>query len=405
MTRLVHITTISASMRAFVDQAEHMLRQGFEVHTIASPGAYADFLERDKGITVHRLSIERMISPRRDLRSVYKLAEILRRIRPEIVHAHTPKAGLLGMLAARWHRVPVRIYHIRGLRYETAASSRRQLLMSAERLACHCATQVLAVGNSMREMAIRDRIVGADKIQVLLEGSHGLDSTMLFHRAALPAGTREQTRDRLGIPQTACVIGFVGRLVADKGVIDLHAAWQLIRAAFPSTHLLMVGPWEPEYPLPANVVDSLQSDPRVHLTGADFDTPPLFAAMDIACLPSYREGLPKMPLEAAAMELPVVATQIPGCVDAVVHQHTGWLVPVGDAEALAAALARYVDDEPLRLRHGQNGRRRIVEHFQPADMHRAMYELYGQLLRRAGLDVPSSPVDSSEPSQMNTKAA
>jgi glycosyltransferase involved in cell wall biosynthesis len=238
----------------------------------------------------------------------------------------------------------------------------------------------------MRQAAIQERLVPAGKAKVLLNGGHGLDTEGTFNPELLPPGASEEVRDRYGIPRDAAVLGFVGRLVRDKGFIELSQAWQVLRRDFPQLHLLVVGPVEDRDAVPANVIESLKSDPRAHLIGVNWDMPRLYAAMDVVCLPSYREGLPKVPLEAAAMERPVVATRIPGCVDAVQGGVTGALVEPRDPAALEQAIRRYLADRKLAQSHGKAGRARVRRDFALAPMLEAARQEYQRLLE---LYVPS----------------
>jgi glycosyltransferase involved in cell wall biosynthesis len=285
---------------------------------------------------------------------------------------------------------------MRGLPLMTASGLKRHLLWATEAVACRLAHQVFCVSHSVLEVAVEEGVCPPDKIRVLLGGSgNGVDASGRFHPDAVDPATRAETRSRFGIPEGAVVIGFVGRLVRDKGVVELADAWQQLRDAHPEAHLLLVGPWEPQDPVPAATEAVLRRDPRVHLAGSDWNTPPLYAAMDLVVLPTYREGFPNVPLEAAAMRLPVVATRIPGCVDAVQDGVTGTLVPARDADALAGAIRAYLADPVLRHQHGGAARERVLREFRQEAIWKAIYGEYCRMLAAKGVtgNPPSRKID------------
>lgn len=386
---LVHITTIPLSLVVLINrQITFMQGQWLDVQAISSPGQLADQFVKTYGVPYHAVTMTRAITPVRDLIALYRLWRKLLAIRPQIVHSHTPKAGLLGTLAAWLARVSVRIYQVRGLRYLTTSGFVRRLLMWSERLACLVATQVICNSHSNMQQILDDGLCSPDKIRVLLKGSgNGVDALSTFNPDHLPYDARADIRTQYGIPTDALVVGTVGRIVRDKGMIEMATAWQQLRTQFDNLYWLAVGPFEQGNEIPECVRTMLEQDDRIHLTGyVDKDQmPDLLAAMDVLSFPSYREGFPNVLLEAAAMRIPVVTTNATGCVDAVVDGVTGTLVPVGDAGALADALQTYLLDTDLRQAHGQAGRERVLRDFQQERIWQAIYETYVELLAEKGI--------------------
>jgi lipopolysaccharide/colanic/teichoic acid biosynthesis glycosyltransferase/glycosyltransferase involved in cell wall biosynthesis len=331
--------------------------------------------------------MSRRITPLGDLRSLGSLVGVLRRTRPDVVHGHTPKGGLLAMLAAWLCRVRVRVYHLHGLPMVTATGLKRQLLRWCEKVSCGLAHRVFCVSPSLREVALAEGLCGPDKITVLVNGTiDGVDAAGEFNPTGLGPGVRDAVRKEHGIPPGALVVGFVGRLVRDKGVTELAQAWKVLSAKFPELHLLIVGPLEPHDPLAPEMLNLLRADRVLWVGEVPIEgMPRLYCAMDVLVLPTYREGFPTVLLEAAAMELPVVATRIPGCVDAVRDGETGKLVPARDAVALAEALSAYLRDSALRRQHGTAGRARVLRVFQPQALAEALYREYVRLLHDEGL--------------------
>jgi glycosyltransferase involved in cell wall biosynthesis len=396
---LVHITTVPETLTFLAGQPGFMKARGIQVQAWSSPGKLLEDFGRSEEIPVVAVKMTRRIAPLADLVAVWRLWWQMRRAGPSAVHAHTPKGGLLGMLAARLAGVPVGVYTIHGLPMMTARGVKRRILRWAERLSCWLADQVFCVSPSVRDVAVQERLCPARKVRVLHRGScNGVDCRQRFNPTRIGDEARRSLRASLGIPQGAPVIGFVGRVVRDKGIGELAAAWTRLRAEFPTAHLLVVGAWEPQDPIPPEAEKTLRSDTRVHLTGRVTDTSGFYSILDVCVLPSYREGLPYAPLEAAAMGLPVVATRIAGCVDAVQDGITGTLVPPRDALALAGAVRKYLKDPGLRQRHGRAGREWVRRAFQPQAIWESLYQEYLRLLGRKG-----KPQIRSFKSQANQK--
>jgi glycosyltransferase involved in cell wall biosynthesis len=374
--------TVPISFHFLKGQIAFMKERGVCITALSSPGPELQAFSNAEQVEVRAVSMPRRISPVHDLLAVVRIWSHIRSIRPRVVHSHTPKGGLLGTIAARLAGVPVTIYHIRGLPLLTASGLKRRMLWCSEWLACSLADEVLCVSHSVRDVALRERVVGAQKIRVLAGGSgNGVDALGRFDPHKFDAPTRASFRRRHGIPANAVVIGFFGRIVRDKGIVELTDAWRWLSAQFPDAYLLVVGPFEDRDPIPSDVKEYLHTGPRIRLTGMVWETPPLFATADLIVLPTYREGFPNVPLEAAAMGLPVVTTNVPGCVDAVADGVTGTLVPAGDARALGDAIRRYLSDPDLRRRHGAAGRERVLREFRQEVIWEALFREYTRLLR------------------------
>lgn len=387
---ILHITTVPESLGFLVGQAAYMRARGFAIYAVSSPGRFLEQYASQESVSALPVEMPRRITPFSDLRALVDLVKIMRRLRPQIIHAYTPKGGLLGMLSAWMAGVPVRIYHMMGLPMITATGYRQRLLKLTERISCHLAIQILCVSQGTRLIAINEGLCPANKIKVLANGSiNGIDSQMRFNPARLDPAMRSKLRDQYGIPQEAVVVGYLGRIVRDKGLVELAHAWQMIAGQVGIYHLLIVGQFESQDPLPPEVEQYLKTGPQIHLTGYVEDNVPLYQAMDMLVLPTYREGFPVVPLEAAAMGLPVIATRIPGCTEAVVDGETGKLIPVRDAVALAQAINQYLAQPELRYRHGQAGRARVVCDYQPEVLWQATYKEYVRLLSGVGISLPS----------------
>ncbi len=377
--RVLHVTTVAKTLNFLRGQVEFMAYQGFQLYSAAGEGV---------GLPAHwplpfsPVEMPRRITPFRDLIAIYRLARIMRRVHPTIVQGHTPKAGLLTMIAAALTRAPVRIFQVHGLPHVAARGARRILLVLATRVACLLADRVFCVSHSMRRILAEENLCPPDKVFVLGNGSSGGIDTRAFDPAAHRADglTFRQT---LGIPGTAVVAGFAGRIVRDKGIGELALAWRDLRSRFSDLHLVIAGETEAQDPIPTAAREVLENDPRVHLIGLCHEMARYYSACDFIVLPTYREGFPNVALEAAAMGIPCVGTRVPGCTDAVVDGVTGVLVPPYDPVGLATGIAGYVADPGLSRRHGAAARERVLREFQPDTIYLDLFRHYCDLLLSA----------------------
>ena len=367
----------------------HLEEAGFTTTMVSAPGKMLDEVASAQGAASLPIPMEREIRPVRDLGSLWKLYETIKATRPDVVDVSTPKAGLLGAMAAWFAGVPCRVYTLRGLRLETATGIKRGILWLAERVACACSQRVVPVSESLRMRAIELRLVSPEKARSLGNGSCGVD---IEHFTPANRGSESvaRLRQRLGLSGDETVIGFVGRFVKDKGIRELVEAFRELSASRPELRLLLVGDFEGGDPVEGEVRRYIESNPAVLRPGFVSDTAPYYSLMDVFVLPTHREGFPGVPLEAQASEVPVITTNATGAVDSVRPGVTGLIVPVNDARALTRAIDSLLRNPGLRAEMGRAGRRWMQQDFRPEVIWQAHAEMYREMLaesrraRRAG---------------------
>jgi len=329
---------------------------GFDVTLVSAPGELLTQRAQAEGVVAHPVAMRRGIAPFADLRSFFALLILLLRLRPAITDFSTPKAGLLGNLAAWAARVPHRVYTLRGLKLESASGVKRRVLLWAERLSAQCADVVLCNSESLRSEALELRIAPEEKLRMLGDGSsNGVDTERFSPGPSL-------VRAGLGIPERDLVLGFAGRMTRDKGIPELLVAFDVILRREPTCWLLLVGWFDAaEDALEARWRRKIAEHSRIRHTGLVLDVAPYYRAMDVLVLPTHREGFPNAVLEASASGIPVITTQSTGARDAVLAEVTGLLIPPGNSAAIAAASLELLGDAAKRKRMGDAGRAWVVE--------------------------------------------
>ncbi|MEJ2866421.1 glycosyltransferase [Actinomycetospora sp. OC33-EN08] len=377
---VVYAVSVAATATSLLrGQVGAMVAHGLRVAVVCSPGPGMAEFARDEGVKYHPLPMTRGLLGPGDVVSFVRAVRLLRRLRPAVVNAATPKAAFVIGLAAALARVPVRVYSLWGLRLEgeRRGSWRYRLLWAAEWVTSRAATVVLCAGPELRDEAVALGIDAGRRCVVLGDGStNGVD---LRYFAAPPPVRRAELRRNQDLDPETVVFGFIGRSTADKGVEALVEAFGRMTTGRPRL-LALIGPADATDPLAPATVRAIEDDPRIRHVGFVPDLRTWLHAFDVLVLPTRREGLPNVLLEAGAAGLPAITTTATGCRDAVDEGTTALVVPVDDAAALARAMDRLADDADLRGALGAAGRSLVEQRFDETAVWAAIAEFYGREL-------------------------
>ena len=359
--RILYVITDPVSLRFLRGQLSFLVQRGFEVHVATAGSPALDEFARTEGVTPHRVRLTRSPHPLRDALALVDLLRLIRRVRPDLVNVSTPKAGLLGGLAAWLSRVRVRVYVVRGLRFENTFGFERTILRIFEWISMHTATNVVFNSRSLRAAAEADGLIRSGRGVVLASGS---GNGLAFARFE-SAPDRSSARSRIGLDADDPVLGFVGRYTRDKGIEDLLEAFSIISESIPGVRLVLAGSQDDSDPISADCLRRIADTELITDLGWIDDPIELLAAIDVLVFPSYREGLPNVPLEAQALGVPVVAYGATGTVDAVIDGETGILVSVGSIVGLADGVAELISDRSRMVEMGERGREWVRGEFAP----------------------------------------
>ena len=362
-TRLLVATTIPDTAWTIMSgQLKYLQTHGFDVTLVSSPGArLADTAKREE-ILARAIPMRRELSIFADLRAIISLFRVIRKERIDLTYVGTPKAGLLAGLAAMAARTPNRIYLLRGLRLETESGWRRAVLWAAEWVAIHCAHHVVLVSPSLQERVVALRLMGRSRGVVLGRGGSNGVALDEFGQTAQHRSAGQALRSSLGIPKEAFVFGFVGRLTLDKGIRELAEAFRRLQLEHSDAWLVLTGS-EELAGLPPAMRCELTELPNLRFTGWLDDRAPAYHAMDCLVLPTYREGLPNAPLEAAAAGKAVITTSATGAIDSILGEATGLLVRPRSAGELYEAMARLASCRESAARMGLRGQAFVSQHY------------------------------------------
>jgi glycosyltransferase involved in cell wall biosynthesis len=349
----------------FGDQFLYFKKKGYDVHVICSPSENLKQYSEDKKFKYAEINILRTFSIIEDLKSLYKICIYIKKHNIEIVVGHTPKGALLAMIASLIMRVKKRIYFRHGLLYETSKGFKRAILLLTERFTSLCSTKIVCVSPSLSNKSILDKLNKPEKQIVIGKGTcGGIDSLNKFNPENIDFGSLNTLREVLNLETDNFVIGFCGRIVKDKGIVDLVQAFYNLKSIKKDRKykLLLVGGFEERDPLPIEIITLINVDNDIIVTGFIYQNIELYYnLMNIYVLPSFREGFNTSILEASSMCKPILTTRVTGCIDSIIEGQTGFFVE-NDSNSICEKLISLIESTDLRL-IGEKGREFVINNF------------------------------------------
>lgn len=372
--KIIRATTVPTSLDTFCKDQLRELSVQYEVVAVSSPLPELEIVAKREGVRTVAVKMERHISPMKDLTALAQLYKLFRREKPWLVHSMTPKAGLLCMVAAWLARVPKRVHTFTGLVWPTATGLNRLILKTTDRILCACANHIIPEGNGVKKDLLEGKIT-RKTMNVLANGNvRGIDLEW-YNRTDEVMAVANKIRYK-----DAVTYIFVGRLVRDKGIHELVKAFVKLNDKYNNTRLLLVGRAEPELdPLSDDITTIINTHNAINAVGEQEDVRPWFAAADILVFPSYREGFPNVVIEAGAMGLPSIVTDINGSNEIIIQDENGIIVPSKNADALYCAMERLYDDVECRKKMASKTRDLIASRFDCKIVRKALYEFYASL--------------------------
>ena len=372
--KIIRATTIPLSLDIFCKDMLKELSSQYDILAVSSPGEELDRVAAREGVAIAKVAMQRHIAPFHDFISLLKLIRLFYREKPWIVHSMTPKAGLLCMIAAKLCRVPHRIHTFTGLIWPTASGLKRKILIATDKLLCSCATIIIPEGNGVKQDLLSARIT-SKPLNVLANGNvRGIDLNHYRRSDEVVQQAKILRKDN-----TITYI-FIGRLVADKGITELVNAFVKLNQLHDNTRLLLVGPKEQTIsPLPSHILQTIESHKSIEAVGMQHDIRPWLAAADVFVFPSYREGFPNVVIEAGAMALPSIVTDINGSNEIIIEGKNGLIIPSHDSDSLFNSMLRLYSDASLRQSLSRNARDLIADRFDCHLVRKALYDLYSSL--------------------------
>ncbi|EFK35845.1 glycosyltransferase family 4 protein [Chryseobacterium gleum] len=360
------------------------MSEHFDVIGVSSPGKELEEVKNDEGIEIRAIDMSRKITPIKDIKSLWNTYKLLKKEKPQIVHTHTPKAGIVGMLAARMAGVPHRLHTVAGLPLMEVKGVKRQVLDFVEKLTYASATKIYPNSKGLSDYIIQHKYTDKYKLRVIGNGSSNGIDTSFFSPLQVSEDQKMLLKKELKIEDSDFVFVFVGRLVGDKGINELIKAFSAFNKNENEQHskLLLVGPLEQDLdPLSPDTLKEIETNRDIISVGFQKDVRPYFAISDALVFPSYREGFPNVVMQAGAMELPSIVSDINGCNEIIIENQNGVIIPVKDSERLQKEMEKMISDRDYYEALKKNARPMIEDRFEQSVIWNAILTEYNKLIK------------------------
>ena len=380
MKKLIRITTVPISLEKLLENQARFFKTYYSVTLVSSQKEQLQKLAEEQGVNHFSLEMTRKITPLQDLRCLLQLIRFLRKDKPHIVHTHTPKAGIVGMLAAFIAGVPLRMHTVAGLPLMEAKGLKKSILYVVERLTYRCATHVYPNARGLMDFIQEKKLAGKTPLKCIGNGSSNGIDLAYFNPERVSKEQEMSFREKWNISKDDFVFLFIGRLVGDKGVNELVAAFEQLANKIPNAKLLMVGPQEPTLdPLKQVTIASIEKNPKIVSTAYQQDVRPFLKMAQVFVFPSYREGFPNVVLQAGAMGIPCIVSDINGCNEIIENEVNGLIVPPKSIQPLSEKMYSLYKDPEKRAVFIDRTKERIATNFERTHYWKLLLEEYKRL--------------------------
>lgn len=380
MNKLIRITTVSISLDKLLDKQMAFMKDYYKVIAVSSNESLLKRIGEKDGVDTYCVEMTRKITPFQDVKAIWKLYYFLKREKPLFVHTHTPKAGMVGMVAALLAKVPNRLHTVAGLPLMETKGLKRKVLSLVEKMTYKCSTIIYSNSKGLRDIIIKEKLCPEKKIRIIGNGSSNGINTSYFDPINISTLERADLKESLNIDSDDFVFIFVGRLVTDKGINELISVFDNVSRRNIKVKLLLVGNREPELdPLKKETLEIISKNSNIIEVGYQSDVRPYFAISDVLVFPSYREGFPNVVMQAGAMGLPSIVTDINGCNEIIINDTNGVIIPPKNSLELQRTMELYLNNNGLLAEHRANSRKMIVSRYQQEVIWRTLLSEYKSL--------------------------